>query len=73
MITERNGTGIAWKERLKWLTRSYFQERVLSWERILNQECVSSIENRIYREELKESLGMDFFSPWKGVQSVQIM
>ena len=38
--TERNGTGIAWKERLKSLTRSYYQERVLSWERILNQECV---------------------------------
>ena len=40
--TERNGTGIAWKEQLKLLTRSYFQELVLSWERILNQECVSS-------------------------------
>ena len=38
--TERNGTGIAWKERLKSLTRSYYQERVLSWERILNQECM---------------------------------
>ena len=37
---ERNGKGIAWKERLKSLTRSYYQERVLSWERILNQECV---------------------------------
>ena len=34
--------GIALKERLKSLTRSYFQELVLSWERILNQECVSS-------------------------------
>ena len=34
--------GIAWKERLKSLTRSHFQERVLSWERSLNQECVSS-------------------------------
>ena len=35
--TERNGTEIAWKEWLKSLTRSYFQERVRSWERILNQ------------------------------------
>ena len=36
----------------------------------------TTIENRIYREELKESLGMNFFSPFqpeKGVQSVQIM
>ena len=40
--TERNRTGIAWKEQLKLLTHSYFQELVLSWERILNQECVSS-------------------------------
>jgi len=32
------------KERLKLLTRSYFQERVLSWERILNQECVTSLD-----------------------------
>ena len=24
-----------------------------------------SIENRIYREELKESLGMNFFSPFQ--------
>ena len=24
--------------------RSYFQECVLSWERILNQECVSSLD-----------------------------
>ena len=38
--TERNGTGIACKERLKLVTRSYYQELVLSWERILNQECV---------------------------------
>ena len=34
--------GIAWKEPLKSLKHSYFQERVLSWEHILNQECVSS-------------------------------
>ena len=26
---------------------------------------VLSIENRIYREELKESLGMNFFSPFQ--------
>ena len=26
---------------------------------------VDSIENRIYREELKESLGMNFFSPFQ--------
>ena len=38
--TERNTTGIDWTERLKSLTRSYYQELVLSWERILNQECV---------------------------------
>ena len=46
LVKERNGTdtGIAWKERLKWLTRSYFQECVQSWERILNQECVSSLD-----------------------------
>ena len=25
----------------------------------------NSIENRIYREELKESLGMNFFSPFQ--------
>ena len=31
-----------------------------------------SIENRIYREELKESLGMTFFSPFQP-ESVQIM
>ena len=34
------------------------------------------IENRKYREELKESLRMNLFSPFKsekGVQSVQIM
>ena len=37
---ERNGTGIAWKERLKSVTHSYYQERVLSWESILNQEFV---------------------------------
>ena len=38
--TERNRTEIAWKERLKSLTRSYYQERVLIWERILNfREC----------------------------------
>ena len=30
------------KERLKSLAFSYFQERVLGWERSLNQECVSS-------------------------------
>ena len=30
------------------------------------------IENRIYREELKESLGMNFFSPFQP-ESVQIM
>ena len=35
--TERNTTGIDWTERLKSLTRSYYQELVLSWERILNQ------------------------------------
>ena len=29
--------GIAWKEQL---TLSYYQERILSWERILNRECV---------------------------------
>ena len=38
--TERNGTGMAWKERLKSLTRSYYQERVLSRDCILNQACV---------------------------------
>ena len=41
-----------------------------------NIRSVGGIENRIYREELKESLGMNFFlslSAWKGVQSVQIM
>jgi len=27
--------------------------------------CLLSIENRIYREELKESLGMNFFSPFQ--------
>ena len=31
---------IAWKEWLKLLTSFYYLERVLSWERILNQECV---------------------------------
>ena len=40
LVKERNGMGIAWKERLKSLTRSYYQELVLSWEGILNQECV---------------------------------
>ena len=38
--TEQNGTEIAWKERLKSGTHSYYQECVLSRERILNQECV---------------------------------
>ena len=43
LVKERNGTGSAFiKERLKSLTRSCFQERVLRWERILNRECVSS-------------------------------
>ena len=37
---EQNGTRIAWKERLKSLTRSYYQEHVLSWEHILNHEYV---------------------------------
>ena len=37
---ERNESGIAWKERLKSLTSSYYQEFILSWERILNQECI---------------------------------
>ena len=35
-----------------------------------------SIENRIYREELKESLGMNFVSPFqpeREVESVQFM
>ena len=27
--------------------------------------CPKTIENRIYREELKESLGMNFFSPFQ--------
>ena len=30
-----------------------------------NTERSISIENRIYREELKESLGMNFFSPFQ--------
>ena len=30
-----------------------------------NCTCVENIENRIYREELKESLGMNFFSPFQ--------
>ena len=33
--TERNGMGIASKEQLKLFMRSYYQERVLSWEHIL--------------------------------------
>ena len=41
---ERNGMGISWKERLKSLTRSYFQEGLPSWERILSQECVSAVQ-----------------------------
>ena len=40
LVKERNETGIALKERLKSLTRSFHQELVLSWERILNEECV---------------------------------
>ena len=40
LVKEQNGTGIAWKERLKSVTRSYYQELVLSFERILNQECI---------------------------------
>ena len=34
--TEQNRMGIALKEWLKSLTRSHYQELVLSWERILN-------------------------------------
>ena len=30
-----------------------------------NIRSVGGIENRIYREELKESLGMNFFSPFQ--------
>ena len=36
--------GIAWKEQLKLLTHSYFQEHVLSWEHILNQENVFPVQ-----------------------------
>ena len=38
IVKERNRNCL--KKWLKSLTRSYYQERVLSWERILNKECV---------------------------------
>ena len=39
------------------------QKRVLNFGRTFL--TIIPIENRIYREELKESLGMNFFSPFQ--------
>ena len=35
------------------------------WGYFWSNTNVRGIENRIYREELKESLGMNFFSPFQ--------
>ena len=32
---------------------------------LFSNTALSAIENRMYREELKESLGMNFFSPFQ--------
>ena len=32
---------------------------------LILMESLETMENRIYREELKESLGMNFFSPFQ--------
>ena len=42
-----------------------FHEKVLKFREIKMRSWVPNIENRIYREELKESLGMNFFSPFQ--------
>ena len=61
---ERNRTGIALKEWIKSLTSSYYQERVLSWERILNQENVfqelKTLECDILNPDLLTSLKIKF-------------
>ena len=43
---------------------SLFRASVKQEELTKSLKNVASIENRIYREELKESLGMNFFSPF---------
>ena len=35
------------------------------FETVMSETCGIGIENRIYREQLKESLGMNFFSPFQ--------
>ena len=64
LVKERNGNCM--KERLKSLTRSYFQERILSWERILNQENVfqelKTLECDILNPDLLTSLKIKFMS-----------
>ena len=52
-VKKRNGNCL--KERLKPGTRSYYQERILSRERILNQKCVPNhleIIKRFFFEEI---------------------
>ena len=34
--------------------------------------CLVTIENRIYREELEESLGMNFFSPFQSEREYKV-
>ena len=44
---------------------------ILKWRATSNYN-VSPIENRIYREELKESLGMNFFSPFQSEREFKV-